>query len=112
MNAESPFNFRPSPGKIQQYHPPGGLGVRVDSAAYQGYTIPPYYDSMVGKLIVHGKTRSECLMRLRRCLDEFVVDGIDTTLPLFRALVRDQAIIDGDYHIHWLEQFLAGGGME
>jgi len=86
--------------------------VRIDSAVYQGYTIPPYYDSMVGKLIVHGKTRSECLMRLRRCLDEFVVDGIDTTLPLFRALVRDQAIIDGDYHIHWLEQFLARGGMD
>ena len=112
INAENPVSFRPSPGKIVHYHAPGGLGVRIDSAVYQGYTIPPYYDSMVGKLIVHGKTRSECLMRLRRCLDEFVVDGIDTTLPLFRALVRDQAIIDGDYHIHWLEQFLARGGME
>ncbi|HKS61257.1 MAG TPA: acetyl-CoA carboxylase biotin carboxylase subunit, partial [Xanthobacteraceae bacterium] len=100
INAENPVSFRPSPGKIVHYHAPGGLGVRIDSAVYQGYTIPPYYDSMVGKLIVHGKTRSECLMRLRRCLDEFVVDGIDTTLPLFRALVRDQAIIDGDYHIH------------
>ena len=112
INAENPVSFRPSPGKIVHYHAPGGLGVRIDSAVYQGYTIPPYYDSLVGKLIVHGKTRSECLMRLRRCLDEFVVDGIDTTLPLFRALVRDQAIIDGDYHIHWLEQFLAKGGME
>jgi acetyl-CoA carboxylase biotin carboxylase subunit len=112
INAENPVSFRPSPGKIVHYHAPGGLGVRIDSAVYQGYTIPPYYDSMVGKLIVHGKTRSECLMRLRRCLDEFVVDGIDTTLPLFRALVRDQAIIDGDYHIHWLEQFLARGGMD
>jgi acetyl-CoA carboxylase biotin carboxylase subunit len=112
INAENPVSFRPSPGKIVHYHPPGGLGVRIDSAVYQGYTIPPYYDSLVGKLIVHGKTRSECLMRLRRCLDEFVVDGIDTTLPLFRALVRDQAIIDGDYHIHWLEQFLARGGMD
>ena len=100
--------FRPSPGKIRQYHPPGGLGVRIDSAVYQGYAIPPYYDSLVGKLIVHGKTRSECLMRLRRALDEMVVDGIETTLPLFRALVREPAIIDGDYHIHWLEQYLAG----
>jgi acetyl-CoA carboxylase biotin carboxylase subunit len=111
VNAENPVSFRPSPGKIIHYHPPGGLGVRVDSAVYQGYTIPPHYDSLVGKLIVHGKTRQECLMRLRRSLDEFVVDGIDTTLPLFRALVREQDIIDGDYHIHWLEQYLAKGGM-
>jgi acetyl-CoA carboxylase biotin carboxylase subunit len=111
VNAENPVSFRPSPGKIVHYHAPGGLGVRVDSAVYQGYTIPPYYDSLLGKLIVHGKTRQECLMRLRRALDEFVVDGIDTTLPLFRALVRDENIIDGNYHIHWLEQFLAGGGM-
>ncbi|MGB3041880.1 MAG: acetyl-CoA carboxylase biotin carboxylase subunit [Xanthobacteraceae bacterium] len=108
INAENPETFRPSPGKIQRYHPPGGLGVRIDSAVYQGYTIPPYYDSLVGKLIVHGKTRAECLMRLRRALDEIVVDGIETTLPLFRALVRDHDIIDGDYHIHWLEQYLSG----
>ena len=107
VNAENPLTFRPSPGKITQYHPPGGLGVRIDSAVYQGYVIPPYYDSLVGKLIVHGKTRGECLMRLRRALDEMVVDGIETTLPLFRNLVREPAIIDGDYHIHWLEQFLA-----
>ena len=112
INAENPVSFRPSPGKIVHYHPPGGLGVRVDSAVYQGYTIPPYYDSLVGKLIVHGKTRGECLMRLKRALDEFVVDGIETTLPLFRALVREKDIIDGDYHIHWLEDFLAGGGMD
>jgi len=112
INAENPVSFRPSPGKILHYHPPGGLGVRVDSAVYQGYTIPPHYDSLVGKLIVHGKTRPECLMRLRRALDEFVVDGIETTLPLFRALVRESDIIDGDYHIHWLEQFLARGGMD
>ncbi len=112
VNAESPINFRPSPGKILHYHPPGGLGVRVDSAAYQGYTIPPYYDSMVGKLIVHGKTRQECLMRLKRALDEFVVDGVETTLPLFRTLVRNPDIIDGNYSIHWLEKFLAQGGME
>jgi acetyl-CoA carboxylase biotin carboxylase subunit len=112
INAENPVSFRPSPGKILHYHAPGGLGVRIDSAVYQGYTIPPYYDSLVGKLIVHGKTRPECLMRLKRALDELVVDGIETTLPLFRALVREPQIIDGDYHIHWLEQFLASGGME
>jgi acetyl-CoA carboxylase, biotin carboxylase subunit len=111
VNAENPVSFRPSPGKIVHYHPPGGLGVRVDSAVYHGYTIPPYYDSLVGKLIVHGRTRGECLMRLKRALDEFVVDGIETTLPLFRALVREKEIIDGDYHIHWLEEFLAKGGM-
>src|SRR5499433_1780096 len=111
INAENPVSFRPSPGKIVHYHPPGGLGVRVDSAVYHGYSIPPYYDSLVGKLIVHGKTRGECLMRLKRALDEFVVDGIETTLPLFRALVREKEIIDGEYHIHWLEEFLAKGGM-
>ncbi|HEX5507991.1 MAG TPA: acetyl-CoA carboxylase biotin carboxylase subunit [Pseudolabrys sp.] len=111
INAENPVSFRPSPGKILHYHAPGGLGVRIDSAVYQGYTIPPYYDSLVGKLIVHGKTRTEALMRLKRALDEVVVDGIETTLPLFRALVREADIIDGNYHIHWLEQFLAGGGM-
>ena len=109
INAENPVSFRPSPGKIVHYHPPGGLGVRVDSAVYHGYTIPPFYDSLVGKLIVHGRTRSECLMRLKRALDEFVVDGIETTLPLFRALVREKEIIDGEYHIHWLEEFLARG---
>jgi acetyl-CoA carboxylase biotin carboxylase subunit len=112
INAENPVSFRPSPGKIVHYHSPGGLGVRVDSAVYHGYTIPPYYDSLVGKLIVHGKTRSECLMRLKRALDEFVVDGIETTLPLFRALARDKDIIDGDYHIHWLEDFLSRGAVE
>ena len=112
INAENPVSFRPSPGKILYYHAPGGLGVRIDSAVYQGYTIPPYYDSLVGKLIVHGKTRTECLMRLRRAIDEVVVDGIETTLPLFRALVREKDIIDGNYHIHWLEQFLAHGGMD
>lgn len=112
VNAENPITFRPSPGKILYYHPPGGLGVRVDSAVYQGYTIPPYYDSLVGKLIVHGRTRPECLMRLKRALDEFVVDGIETTLPLFRNLVRNPDIIDGNYHIHWLEHFLAEGGMD
>jgi acetyl-CoA carboxylase biotin carboxylase subunit len=112
INAENPVSFRPSPGKILHYHASGGLGVRIDSAVYQGYTIPPFYDSLVGKLIVHGKTRTECLMRLKRALDELVIDGIETTLPLFRALVREKDIIDGNYHIHWLEQFLARGGMD
>jgi acetyl-CoA carboxylase biotin carboxylase subunit len=112
VNAENPSTFLPSPGKILSYHPPGGLGVRVDSAVYQGYSIPPFYDSLVGKLIVHGKTRTECLMRLKRALDEFVVDGIETTLPLFQRLVRTPDIIDGNYHIHWLERFLAEGGVE
>ncbi|RYX96201.1 MAG: acetyl-CoA carboxylase biotin carboxylase subunit [Bradyrhizobiaceae bacterium] len=107
INAENPETFRPSPGTITQYHQPGGLGVRIDSAVYQGYKIPPFYDSLVGKLIVHGKNRPECLMRLRRALDEIVVDGIETTLPLFRKLAREQDIIEGDYHIHWLEEYLA-----
>jgi acetyl-CoA carboxylase biotin carboxylase subunit len=111
INAENPVSFRPSPGKIVHYHPPGGMGVRIDSAAYQGYAIPPYYDSLLGKLIVHGKTRGECLMRLRRSIDEFVIDGVETTLPLFSALVRDADFVDGNYHIHWLEQFLAKGAV-
>jgi acetyl-CoA carboxylase biotin carboxylase subunit len=85
--------------------------VRVDSAVYQGYSIPPNYDSLVGKLIVHGRTRTECMMRLRRALDEFVVDGIETTLPLFRTLVRNHDIQNGDYDIHWLEGFLRDGGL-
>ena len=106
INAEHPSTFRPSPGTIGYFHPPGGLGVRVDSAAYQGYRIPPHYDSLIGKLIVHGRTRNECLMRLRRALDEFVVEGIDTTLPLFRELVRNPDVQNGDYDIHWLEKFL------
>ena len=110
VNAEHPETFRPSPGRITYFHPPGGLGVRVDSAAYQGYTIPPNYDSLVGKLIVHGRTRTEALMRLRRALDEFIVDGIDTTLPLFRTLVRNADVQNGAYDIHWLEHFLAEQG--
>ena len=106
VNAEHPRTFMPSPGRIATYHPPGGLGVRVDSAAYQGYVIPPYYDSLVGKLIVHGRTRTEALMRLRRSLDEFVVEGIETTLPLFRSLVRNVDMQNGAYDIHWLENYL------
>ncbi len=104
--AENPKTFRPSPGKISYWHPPGGLGVRVDSGAYQGYTIPPYYDSLIGKLIVHGKTRNDCMMRLRRALSEFVIDGIETTIPLFQDLVRQSDIVDGLYDIHWLEKHL------
>lgn len=107
INAENPVTFRPSPGTIDYYHPPGGLGIRVDSAAYQGYRIPPHYDSLIGKLIVHGRTRNECLMRLRRALDELIVGGIETTVPLFRQLVRNPDIQNGDYDIHWLEHYLA-----
>jgi acetyl-CoA carboxylase biotin carboxylase subunit len=110
VNAENPFTFQPSPGTVTQYHAPGGLGVRFDSALYSGYRIPPYYDSLAGKLIVHGKNRNECLMRLRRALDETVVGGIETTIPLFQRLVRQPDIINGAYHIHWLEHFLAAHG--
>ncbi|NBN62363.1 acetyl-CoA carboxylase biotin carboxylase subunit [Microvirga tunisiensis] len=107
INAENPRTFAPSPGTITYYHPPGGLGVRVDSGVYQGYRIPPYYDSLIGKLIVHGRNRVECMMRLRRCLDEFVVDGVQSTIPLFRELVDNQDIANGQYDIHWLEKYLA-----
>jgi len=107
VNAENPFTFQPSPGKITDFHAPGGLGVRMDSAAYSGYKIPPYYDSLVGKLIVHGSSRNECLMRLRRALDELVVGGIETTIPLFQELIGQTDIIDGAYNIHWLEHYLA-----
>ncbi len=107
INAENARTFMPSPGKINYFHPPGGLGVRVDSGVYQGYSIPPYYDSLIGKLIVHGKTRNECMMRLKRALSEFVIDGIDTTIPLFVDLLNEQDIINGAYDIHWLEQYLA-----
>ena len=107
INAENPYTFQPSPGQITDFHAPGGLGVRMDSAAYSGYRIPPYYDSLVGKLIVHGKSRNECLMRLHRALDELVVGGIETTIPLFLELIAQPDIIDGDYNIHWLETYLA-----
>jgi acetyl-CoA carboxylase, biotin carboxylase subunit len=107
INAENPFTFRPSPGQITQFHTPGGLGVRFDSAIYAGYRIPPYYDSLAGKLIVHARNRNECLLRLRRALDELVVGGIETTIPLFQKLVREPDIINGDYSIHWLEKYLA-----
>ncbi len=112
INAEDPRTFVPSPGTITHFHTPGGLGIRVDSGVYSGYKIPPYYDSLIGKLIVHGRNRVECLMRLRRALDEFVVDGINTTLPLFRDLVGNTDIANGDYDIHWLEKHLAAPAAE
>jgi acetyl-CoA carboxylase biotin carboxylase subunit len=106
INAEKLPNFAPCPGKITQYHVPGGLGVRMDSALYDGYSIPPYYDSLIGKLIVHGRDRIEALSRLERALGELIVDGVDTTVPLFHALLQEPDIIAGNYNIHWLERWL------
>ena len=107
ITAEDPETFAPSPGRVNTYHAPGGLGVRVDSALYSGYTVPPHYDSLVAKLIVHGATRDEAIARLQRALDEMVVDGIETTLPLHRAIAVDSEFRRGDYTIHWLEHFVA-----
>ena len=106
-NAERLPNFAPSPGRISQYHAPGGLGVRMDSAIYDGYRIPPYYDSLIGKLIVHGRDRPEAIARLNRALSELIMDGVDTTVPLFSALLNEPDIQRGDYSIHWLEKWLA-----
>ena len=106
INAENPRTFTPSPGLITDFHAPGGLGVRLDSAIYAGYAIPPYYDSLAGKLIVHGRDRTECVARLRRCLGEMVVGGIETTIPLFQDLLNEADILAGDYNIHWLEQWI------
>ena len=106
INAEKLPNFAPCPGKITAYHAPGGLGVRMDSAIYDGYSIPPYYDSLIGKLIVHGRDRKEALARLYGALSEIIIDGIDTTIPLFVALLREEDINNGSYNIHWLEQWL------
>lgn len=106
INAEDPETFVPCPGKITEWHAPGGLGVRVDSEIYSGYTIPPYYDSMIAKLIVHGKTRNSALMRLRRALDEFVVMGVKTTIPLQQDIISQAEFIDGQYNIHWLEKYV------
>jgi len=107
INAENPDTFTPSPGKVTEFHAPGGLGVRLDSGLYAGYSIPPYYDSMIGKLIVHGRDRAEALMRLRRALGEMVVTGVETTIPLHQALLEEPAFLNGDYHIRWLENWLA-----
>ncbi|HEY0600961.1 acetyl-CoA carboxylase biotin carboxylase subunit [Brevundimonas sp.] len=105
INAENAETFTPSPGTITDFHAPGGLGVRLDSAIYAGYSIPPYYDSLIGKLIVHGRDREECIARLKRSLGEMVVGGIDTTIPLFQKLLQEPDILSGDYDIHWLEQW-------
>ena len=107
INAEKLPNFAPCPGKVTQYHAPGGLGVRMDSALYDGYRIPPHYDSLIGKLIVHGRNRDEALARLSRALGELIVDGVDTTVPLFRALLAEPDVQAGEYSIHWLEKWLA-----
>ncbi len=106
INAENPENFRPSPGRVNEYHAPGGPGVRVDSALYQGYEVPPFYDSLVAKLIAYDATREGCLSRLRRALDEYVIGGIETTIPLHQRLVDDPDFRAGNYDIHWLERFL------
>jgi acetyl-CoA carboxylase biotin carboxylase subunit len=106
INAEDPETFTPSPGEIKQFHAAGGLGVRFDSAMYNGYKIPPYYDSMIGKLIVHGRNREECIRRLRRAVMETVVDGVKTTLPLHLWIINQPDFQSGDYTIHWLEQQL------
>jgi len=110
INAENSRTFTPSPGLVTDFHAPGGLGVRLDSALYAGYVIPPYYDSLAGKLIVHGRDRAEALSRMNRCLGEIVVGGIDTTIPLFQELLLQPDIIAGDYHIHWLEQWIKAQG--
>jgi acetyl-CoA carboxylase biotin carboxylase subunit len=110
INAENPRTFVPSPGLVTDFHPPGGLGVRLDSALYAGYVIPPYYDSLAGKLIVHGRDRTECVARLRRCLGEMVVAGVDTSIPLFQDLLLEPDILEGRYHIHWLERWIAAQG--
>ena len=107
ITAEHPQTFVPSPGRITDYHPPGGMSVRVDSGLYAGYEIPPHYDSLVAKLVVHGSNRNECLMRLRRSLAEFVIGGIQTTIPLHAKIIENQDFINGDYDIHWLERFVA-----
>ena len=106
INAEKLPNFAPSPGRISQYHAPGGLGVRMDSALYDGYSIPPYYDSLIGKLIVHGRDRTEAIARLNRALGELIVDGVDTTIPLFHQLLAEPDVQSGNYNIHWLEKWL------
>ena len=106
INAENPRTFTPSPGLITDFHAPGGLGVRLDSAMYAGYSIPPYYDSLAGKLIVHGRDRTECVARLKRCLNEMVVGGIETTIPLFQDLLQQPDILAGNYDIHWLERWM------
>ena len=112
INAEDSRTFMPSPGKVTDFHPPGGLGVRFDSALYDGYSIPPHYDSLIAKLIVHGASRNECLMRLRRALEETVIGGIKTTQDLHLRIIQNAEFINGDYDIHWLEKELAAGSLD
>ncbi len=107
INAEDPFTFAPSPGKVTHYHPAGGMHVRVDSGLYAGYAIPPYYDSMIAKLIVYGRNREGCIMRLRRALEEMVIEGVKHSVPLHQELIRQEDILNGDYSIKWLEEYLA-----
>jgi acetyl-CoA carboxylase, biotin carboxylase subunit len=107
INAEDPWTFSPSPGLVKHYHPAGGMRVRVDSGLYSGYRVPPYYDSMIAKLIVHGRTREGCIMRLKRALEEMVIDGIKTSIPLHQALMTEPDFLSGDYTIKWLEEWLA-----
>ncbi len=106
INAENPVSFAPAPGRVRDYHPPGGLGVRVDSALYSGYRVPAHYDSLIAKLIVHDTSRNECLMRLRRALEEYIIEGIETTIPLHQRLIAEPDFVNGDYDIHWLERFV------
>ena len=106
INAETFPGFAPRPGKVNAYHAPGGLGVRMDSALYAGYSIPPYYDSLIGKLIVHGRDRESALARLDRALGELIIDGIETSIPLFHALLQEPDVLSGNYNIHWLENWL------
>ncbi len=109
INAEDPDSFMPTPGRVEMYHPPGGLGIRIDSALYAGYVVPPYYDSMVAKLIVHAPTRAQAIARMQRALDECVISGIKTVIPLHRRILADAEFRAGDYTIHWLERFVASG---
>ena len=110
INAEDPWTFAPSPGKVTAYHAAGGMHVRVDSGLYAGYRIPPYYDCMIAKLIVYGRTRERCIMRLRRALEEMVVEGVKTTIPLHQELLRQDDVLSGDYSIKWLEDWLRERG--
>ena len=112
INAEDPQSFTPSPGLVTNYVAPGGMHVRVDSGLYAGYKVPPFYDSMIGKLIVYGMTREQCIMRLKRALEEYVVEGMKTTIPLHQRIIRDQAFVSGDYTIKWLERWLESNPAE
>jgi acetyl-CoA carboxylase biotin carboxylase subunit len=112
ITAEDPETFLPTPGRVTAFHVPGGPGVRVDSALYAGYRVPPYYDSLIAKLIVHAPTRGDAIARLRRAIEEFAIVGIKTTLPLHQRIVDEPAFQAGDYSIHWLERFVAGGAAD